>query len=116
LFPTYTDAIERLEELAARVCPDVNEPHKSPEAEKYDRMTLVDFTMSMDRRSRELLHGNLRCILGAEPSELSLLFVCYVLRTSNGYAAISDSHNQAQHGMKELLQSVAVASSFLNQI
>jgi monoamine oxidase len=74
--------VSELDEMAKTV--PVDAPWKAPNAAKWDGMTLESFLDSHNptKRFRDLVAASTRPIFGAEPRELSLLFVLFYIAAS----------------------------------
>jgi monoamine oxidase len=74
--------VSQLDEMSKTV--PVDAPWKAPNAAKWDGMTLESFLDSHNptRRFRDLVAASTRPIFGAEPRELSLLFVLFYIAAS----------------------------------
>lgn len=97
-FRTYKKVISELDRLSSIM--DVKEPWNYPDAQKWDSQTLDSFLTEQcgdDIESKEIIQGNFRCTLAAEPSELSMLYVLYFLKAGKNYGCLTNSHGGAQH-------------------
>jgi monoamine oxidase len=74
--------VSQLDEMSRKV--PVEAPWKTPDAAAWDGMTLETFIDSHNpsRRFKELVAASTRPIFGAEPRELSLLFVLFYIAAS----------------------------------
>jgi monoamine oxidase len=74
--------VERLDTMASKV--PVDAPWETPNAAQYETYTLERWAdeNSAEKQFRELVHTATRPIFGAEPRELSLLFVLFYIASS----------------------------------
>jgi monoamine oxidase len=77
-----TEVVARLDDMSTSV--PVDAPWMAPDAETYDRQTLAEWIQanSATERFRRLVPAATRPIFGAEPDELSLLFVLFYIAAS----------------------------------
>jgi monoamine oxidase len=75
-------AILRLDQMSTSV--PIDAPWTAPDAEQYDRQTLAQWIQdnSLTDRFRRLIPAATRPIFGAEPRELSLLYVLFYIAAS----------------------------------
>lgn len=82
ILPDLAQVVARLNEMSKQV--PVDAPWRAPRAEEWDRQTLEGWIRrnSVSPRFRALVPVATRPIFGAEPSELSLLFVLFYIAAS----------------------------------
>lgn len=89
-------ATRRLNRLSRRIDPDA--PWASPGAAELDATSVgawIERTMRSDT-ARRLLRVAGRTIWGAEPEEISLLHLCFYLRSAGGFELLTDVEGGAQ--------------------
>jgi monoamine oxidase len=89
-------ALRRLNGLSARVDPEA--PWRGPDAARLDRTSFADWIerKMLTRTARRLLVVAGRTIFGAEPEEMSLLHVCFYLRSAGSFELLTDVEGGAQ--------------------
>ena len=82
ILPELTLAVGQLDQMASTI--DVNAPWNHAQAGTWDSQTLDTWihTNSLTQRFRDLIPAATRPIFGAEPAELSLLFVLFYIASS----------------------------------
>ena len=82
ILPELATVVDRLDRMSTEV--PVDAPWQAVDAAEYDRQTLDDFIRdnSATARFRRLIPAATRPIFGAEPTELSLLYVLFYIAAS----------------------------------
>ena len=100
--------IKRFERMAKKV--NLDEPWKTPNAEKLDHVTMADFTTRKcwTKAARESLCVAFEAIWGGRPAEVSLLYGLFYSKAGVDLTCLFTSHNGAQHQyMKGGAQTIA---------
>eukprot|EP00698_Gefionella_okellyi_P010824 TRINITY_DN283_c0_g1_i4.p1 TRINITY_DN283_c0_g1~~TRINITY_DN283_c0_g1_i4.p1 ORF type:complete len:401 (+),score=112.33 TRINITY_DN283_c0_g1_i4:1607-2809(+) len=107
--PPELDGVNKtLDEMSATV--PVLAPHTAPNAAEWDRTTLDQWVRAnvKDRGAQEFIKWFSRVCLAAEPSESSLLYYLWWLRSGGGYENLVNIHGGAQeYWLAEGVQPIA---------
>ena len=98
ILPELITAVTRLDQMSASV--PVGAPWKAANAAAWDAETLAELDRGElgDRaRSRRLVPAATRPIFGADPNELSLLFVLFYIAASGNESNAGELRAQLQH-------------------
>ena len=88
-----------MKDMAEQVGPvDLEHPHKTPNAEKWDTMTVEEYLQRncWTEAARKLLRVGIRIVLCVEPCEVSVLAWLWYVKQSGGVKRIFETHNGAQ--------------------
>lgn len=94
------EAIEELDQMALTLPEDA--PYTARYAPDWDRVSMEAWVQDRlsDKQAngtaRQILEWAVRCIFSCEPSQISLLYFLWFLRTAGGYSRLSDIRGGAQ--------------------